>query len=222
MFSCTRTGGQREARRDAVLLLAFGIGLLGLFAGSVRAENSLSAKDAPALARIQGDWRLDPSPEAAAARAKTIDAAVEQLPWLVRVFAAPILHKSTSPPIRLQFFAVDGKGWFQRAIGPDSDRIQPVNLGGGPQDHVDPRGEPFRASWDSTATGGVQNRWEQSQAMGENQYHLEPETGQLVVEQTIQVTAIADVLPIVLVSRFDRQTASVRSEGSEDRVETDD
>lgn len=199
--------------------------LSGLLAGSIAAaaepapdspaaaldsetsEMAVQAISAP-LIELAGAWQLHGSPDQAEARRSAIDEAVAPLAWMVRVFAAPILHEKTAPPSEIEFFALDGQGWFQRAADAESERVQPVALGRGPFEHVDPAGDPFEADWDLDVDGAIKLRWRQSQATGQNRYQLDAKTGQLVVEQTIHVTEVKGIAPIVLISRFDRVAES--------------
>ena len=171
------------------------------------AEILVQANSGP-LTAIAGAWQLHGSADQAEARRVSIDEAVEPLAWMVRMFAAPILHQRTVPPASVEFFARDGEGWFQRVVDSGAERIQPVALGRGELEHVDPSGDPFRAIWDLDGDDTVQLRWAQSQAVGQNRYRLDPEADQLVLEQTIHVTEVKGIAPIVLISRFDRVVAA--------------
>lgn len=158
--------------------------------------------DEAVLVPFEGEWRLDPSEGAKEARRDAIDEAVASLTWVMRMFAAPILHRDTAPPEQLHFYP-QGDGWFQRAVAKETERVQPIELDAEPHKHVDPQGGDFQAIWKATEAG-VELLWEQAQAVGSNRYHLDPKTGQLVLQQTIQVTEISGLEPIVLESRFDR------------------
>ena len=58
---------------------------------------------------------------------------------------------------------------------------------------------------------GLRVDWEQHQANGNNIYWIDPSSRTLVVEHTINVTAISNIAPIIYVSRFDRLDLPVAS-----------
>lgn len=166
-----------------------------------------SAEPARELADYEGDWRqIDPDLDHAS-RFHAIDEALSDLSWVLRTMAVPVLRETTAPPPRMQF-VWDGEHLEQRLIESKGSRVRTVELGRASLDGRDTQDAPVAASWDWTDEG-LQLSWEQHQAHGHTIYRVDAESGMLIVEHTIQVTAISDVAPIVFESRFGRQTPPV-------------
>ena len=157
------------------------------------------------LALYDGLWRrLDDSDEDRL-RLRSIDAAIQNLSWIVRRMAAGVLKKSTAPPPEMRF-SWDGAQLHQLVpAGSDEASRRPVELDAPPRILTDPRGEDFASTW-SWTRDGLQVHWKQHQAHGSNLYRIEPHTERLVVEHRIQVTALSGVEPIVFRSHFGRES----------------
>jgi len=162
-----------------------------------------SAEALTDLSIFEGDWRLVDQERARVHRERAIEDAVSELNWVLRKMAAPRLAESTAPPGRMQFYR-RGKQLRQRVVEAKGTRERSVEIGSVPSHARTSDGEPFEAAWSLTGTG-LQLDWKQHQAYGSNVYRVDPETGSLIVQQTIQITAIDDVAPIVFESRFDRR-----------------
>ncbi len=210
------TAASRRGRRGALRPCALPIVLIGLFiglSGGVAAAESAEAASlvaaapitAPpsatlALADLDGRWRLLEDATATRDRLAAIDTAVEPLTWVVRKMASGVLRSSTAPRPTLDF-VWDGRSLHERVPGKDrveSRRIQP----GAPAfQAIDPRGEPFEGAWDWTPEG-LRLRWRQHQAHGTNLYRMSQDKRTLVVDHSIQVTALDGLRPIAYRSRF--------------------
>jgi hypothetical protein len=167
------------------------------------------------LTPFAGEWQLIEYAPDEARRSKAIDRALESLNFLYRTMAAPVLRKTTVPPPRIQF-TWDGESLYQRTLGVKNEQSRRVELGAGPQQGLDSRGEPFESTWQWT-DAGLRLHWQQNQARGHNTYQLDPESGNLIVFHTIQITAISNVAPIVYQARFGREalpTVSAAQESS--------
>jgi len=156
------------------------------------------------LADLEGDWsQVDPEVNSAS-RLSAIDRAIGGLSWIVRKMAAPVLRRSTAPPARMQFIW-DGEQLVQRIMeteGRNAARV--VDPEAGPVAFTDKKGGSGTQTWRLTDLG-LQMDWTQARAHGHNLYRVDPETKMLVIEHTIQVTAISNFEPIVFVSLFDRR-----------------
>lgn len=156
------------------------------------------------LADFEGNWNQVDLEATYASRFTSIERAVGGLSWVVRQMAAPVLHKTTAPPPRIQFIW-DGKQLEQRVVaGNGEQRSRPVDLGTEDANGRDSRGAPMTALWAWTEAG-LELAWTQNQAHGRNVYRVDSDGETLIVEHTIQVTAISNVAPIVFESRFARR-----------------
>jgi hypothetical protein len=163
-----------------------------------------SAEPTEELADFEGDWRqLDPELDQES-RVSAIDHAIGGLSWVTRTMAGPMLRRTTAPPPRMQF-VWDGGRFQQRILEREGSRVREIELDRGALDGKDMRGEPVTRSWGWTEDG-LRLSWVQHQARGHNTYRVDADSGTLIVEHTIQITAISDVEPIVFESRFGRQS----------------
>jgi hypothetical protein len=170
------------------------------------------------LSSYQGRWEKIEDDEFDAARLSAIDSAINGLSWIVRRMAAGVLRKTTAPPPEMEFFW-DGKRLHQALQGKDRAKSRPVLLDGRLRSGKDPRGVPFSWAWAWT-DGGLRVNWEQHQAIGNNVYRIdERDDHTLVVQHTIQVTAISNIEPIVYLSRFSRTDPPARAAGELDKPE---
>ena len=158
------------------------------------------------LIPFEGEWSLIESERDDTARISAIEEAVDDLSWVWRQVARPVLTKTTVPPSRIQF-TWDGTKLYQHIPESKNEGTRPIAIGGEPLDSTDSRGEPFVASWQWTDQG-LQLRWEQHQAFGYNVYRVDPDTGMLVVRHTINITALSNMEPIVFEARFGRSQLS--------------
>ncbi|MAG29495.1 MAG: hypothetical protein CL908_01220 [Deltaproteobacteria bacterium] len=178
---------------------------LGLHATpSIASELVAQTAESPAgdLSVYQGRWRRIQNEEDEAARLTAIDTAVQPLSWLVRRMAGGILRKTTVPPPEMHF-NWDGEHLRQRVSDDNGTFDRPVEPGAAPVIAEDARGDAFSSTW-TWAESGIQISWQQHQAHGRNVFRIDTADQTLVVEHTINVTAIDDVSPIVYVSRFGR------------------
>ena len=176
------------------------------------APKSDAATLAAVLASYAGRWARIDDPAAEAARLESIDEAVSDLAWIVRRMASRVLRRSAVPPGAVQF-DWDGDALHQ-VVESDNGRFsRPVHLHGPPQTLEDKRGEPFTSRWTLTPSG-LEVRWTQEQANGTTRYRLVPGTDSMVVEHSIQVTAIDGVDEIAYRNRFGRERLSAVSAGA--------
>ena len=168
------------------------------------------------LSEFEGHWQIIEDEESNQARFSAIGEALEGLSWFMRKFASPILRKTTTPPIEIEF-TWDGDSLHQGVESKNGDFSRPVNPGGEPHVGRDNRGEEFSSVW-AYSEAGLKLRWEQDQAVGSNVYRINSSDDTLVVEHTIIVTAISDIQPIVFHSRFSRIDPIVENPASELRA----
>jgi hypothetical protein len=154
------------------------------------------------LSDYDGRWERIEDEEANEARLSAIGKALEGLSWIMRRFASPILRKTTSPPKEMNFIW-DGSQLHQRVINGDGNFLRLVNPGGETHFAKDGRGVDFSSVW-ALSESGLQLRWEQVQATGFNIYRVDSLEHTLLVEHTINVTAISNIEPIVFLSKFNR------------------
>ncbi len=154
------------------------------------------------LSDFDGHWERIEDDETNDARLSAIGKALEGLSWIMRKFASPILRKTTTPPQEMDF-VWDGNQLHQRLQSQNGHFSRLVNPGGATHFGTDNRGVDFSSVW-ALSESGLQLRWEQDQATGYNVYRVDSIEHTLVVEHTINVTAISNVEPIVFLSRFSR------------------
>ncbi len=154
------------------------------------------------LAPFGGQWNRIPDEEEDASRHLSIDAAIDDLSWILRSMAGRMLKKSTAPPVEMGF-DWDGERLHQLVHGAHGELRRPVQLNGDSQRHTNDRGDDFSSKWVWTE-GGLQVHWVQDQAFGSNLYRVDPLDQMLRVEHRIQITAISGIEPIVFRSRFGR------------------
>ena len=124
--------------------------------------------------------------------------------------ASGVLRKTTAPPPEMEF-VWDGDRLHQGLQGEDERDSRPVLLDGRLRSGLDKRGVPFSWSW-STTDSGLRVDWEQHQATGNNLYRIDEKDGRILfVQHTIFVTAIANIEPIVYLSRFSRIDARAQA-----------
>ena len=155
------------------------------------------------LSSYEGRWQRVDDGEADEARLSAIDRAIDDLSWIMRTMAAGVLRKTTRPPPEMEF-VWDGERLHQGLQGKDKASSRPILLDGKLRSGKDRRGVPFSWAWAWTDLG-LRVRWEQHQAHGDNVYRIDERDGHtLVVEHTINITAISNIEPIVYRSRFSR------------------
>jgi hypothetical protein len=208
------------SRRAVQLAASLACALVAILPGTAWTESSpLTPTDLDdRLAEFDGVWQRIDLPDEDRARLASIDRAVEDLSWILRKMAGPVLRNSTAPPPKLDFFW-DGERLHQRVESNGGRDIRPVEFGAEPVERLDPRGEPFMSQWTWTAEG-LQVRWEQRQARGSNLYRIDPRDQTLRVQHLIQVTALDDVSPIEYSSRFRRASLPSVSAARSDQPPT--
>ena len=162
-----------------------------------------SAEPNQELAVYDGDWSQLDSEQDRAARIEAIEDAIDDLSWVLRTMAGPMLRNTTAPPPRMQF-VWDGQHLEQHIFEPEGPRVRTIELGRESKDGRDAQGETLDATWHWTGDA-LRLNWAQHQAHGYNIYRVDPSTGTLIVKHMIQITAVSDVGPIVYESRFERQ-----------------
>jgi hypothetical protein len=168
------------------------------------------------LSGFEGHWQRIEVGESDAARESAIAGAVSGLSWIVRKFARSNLNKSTAPPPELQF-AWDGERLHQGLADENGEFSRRIELDGPLRVLKDSRGVDFASAWVWTGQE-LRLRWEQHQAYGSNIYRLDEDADILVIEHTINVTAISNIDPIVFHSRFSRSDLPARAAAGLDRV----
>ena len=177
---------------------------MSLWIGSSAPMPAFGANESLAidLSDYDGHWERIEDETANEARLSAIGEALEGLSWIMRRFASPILRKTTMPPKEMNF-VWDGSQLHQRLINQGGRFSRLVNPGGATHFGKDYRGVDFSSVW-ALSESGLQLRWEQNQATGYNVYRVDSLEHTLVVEHTINVTAISNIEPIVFLSRFSR------------------
>jgi hypothetical protein len=168
------------------------------------------------LSGFEGHWQRIEVGESDAARESAIAGAVSGLSWIVRKFARSNLNKSTAPPPELQF-AWDGERLHQGLADENGEFSRRIELDGELRVLKDSRGVDFASSWVWTGQE-LRLRWEQHQAYGSNIYRLDEDADILVIEHTINVTAISNIDPIVFHSRFSRSDLPARAAAGLDPI----
>jgi hypothetical protein len=168
------------------------------------------------LSGFEGHWQRIEVRESDTARESAIARAVSGLSWIVRKFAGGTLNRSTAPPAELQF-AWDGGQLHQGLADENGGFSRRIELDGELRVLKDSRGVDFASSWVWTGQG-LRLRWEQHQANGNNIYRLDEDAEVLIVEHTINVTAISNIEPIVFRSRFSRTDLPARAAAGLDHV----
>jgi hypothetical protein len=168
------------------------------------------------LSGFEGHWQRIEVPESDAARESAIAGAVSGLSWIVRKFARGNLNKSTAPPPELQF-AWDGERLHQGLADENGEFSRRIELDGPLRVLKDSRGVDFASAWVWTGQE-LRLRWEQHQAYGSNIYRLDEDADILVIEHTINVTAISNIDPIVFHSRFSRSDLPARAAAGLDPI----
>ena len=168
------------------------------------------------LSGFEGHWQRIEIRESDAARESAIAGAVSGLSWIVRKFARGNLNESTTPPPELQF-AWDGEQLHQGLADENGGFSRRIELDGELRVLKDSRGVDFASSWVWTGQE-LRLRWEQHQAHGSNIYRLDEDSDTLVIEHTINVTAISNIDPIVFHSRFSRTDLPARAAAGLDHV----
>jgi hypothetical protein len=168
------------------------------------------------LSGFEGHWQRIEVGESDAARESAIAGAVSGLSWIVRKFARSNLNKSTAPPPELQF-AWDGERLHQGLADENGEFSRRIELDGELRVLKDSRGVDFASSWVWTGQE-LRLRWEQHQAYGSNIYRLDEDADILVIEHTINVTAISNIDPIVFHSRFSRTDLPARAAAGLDPI----
>ena len=179
--------------------------------GSVALNSAVGISGSLPLGSFAGRWQRVEDPEAETARLAAIDAAVADVPWIMRRIAANVLRKNAVPPDAVEFLW-DGRVLRQRVTGTNGEFERAVRVDGALEHHTDARGEPFTSRWTWTSDG-LEAHWRQAQAVGWTRYRLDDSSGTMVVEQSIQVTALDGIAPIEHRARFDRTSGL---EGAQD------
>lgn len=182
---------------------------LSLLAGSASLASEPHDSILVDLSAYEGHWQRIETLESDAARKTSIEGAVAKLTWIVRRMAAGVLRRSTSPPPELQF-AWDGERLHQGLTDENGGFSRIIDLDGEFRTLKDSRGVDFASAWTWTREG-LQLRWEQHQAHGSNLYRLDEDSDTLIVEHTINVTAISNIAPILYLSRFSRTNLPARA-----------
>lgn len=186
--------------RRHVLELAL---LLMLAATSVGFEaRAIGDIEISSLMAFDGNWERIDRARDEERRVAAINRAVGSMSWLIRGFAGRVLRKSTRPPSEIKFIW-DGTELQELARDQSEEQYHPIRLNGHTRLAQDDNGE-VSLSW-HPAPQGMRLHWKQHQAHGSNVYRIEEAGDILIVEHTIQVTAISNIEPIVYQSHFMRR-----------------
>ncbi len=203
----TMARGSFRGTRRAMLLLVAVCSLAVSSSAATEIGESATSID---LSSYDGRWHRIDDGESDAQRLSAIDGALTGLSWIMRKMASGVLQKTPRSPRELEF-VWDGELLHQGLQGKDQNLSKPVLLDGQLRSGEDPRGVPFAWAWTSTDSG-IRVNWEQHQAYGSNLYRIDAGDGRtLIVQHTVNVTAISDVAPIVYLSRFSREDESGES-----------
>jgi len=177
--------------------------LLIVAASSVGFEAGATSDIAkPSLMAFDGNWEQIDQARDEERRVAAIDRAVGSMSWLIRGFAGRVLRTSTRPPSEIKFIW-DGSELQELARDESEEQYRPIRLDGHTRLAQDDNGE-VSLSW-HPAPQGMRLHWKQHQAHGSNVYRIEEAGDILIVEHTIQVTAISNIEPIVYQSHFMRR-----------------
>jgi hypothetical protein len=183
---------------------AFSLVLVSLFAISgvgfeARASGEIASLD---LTAFDGHWERVDEVQDEERRVAAINRAVEGMSWLMQRIAGSVLRRSTRPPEEIKF-VWNGSELQELAKDQKDRQYRPIRLDGNTRMAQDDNGE-VSLSW-HPAPNGMRLRWEQHQAHGNNVYWVEEAGKVLIVEHTIQITAVSNVAPIVYQSHFMRR-----------------
>jgi len=180
-------GGAPE--RALALLASLALALLG---------GASDAQGVPqALQGFEGRWeRVGSDPEQE--RLSAIAAAIEELSWVMRGVAGPVLRRSTVPSDQY-VFEVDAAGV---RMGSHGRAPSPLALDGRLRRIEGERGA-FEVSSEQLSDG-IRTTWRSEQAHGSNTFEVADDGRHLVVRTTLTVTAISGVGPIAYVEHFRR------------------
>ena len=174
-----------------VILLALGAILL---AAPALAE----APPVAELGAFHGAWERVAVEEDDTTRLSAIDSAVSGLSWLKRKMAAPILRATTSPPARYEFVVSEPALLFGERGKPP----RPLPLDGTERRGEGPRGE-FSAQ-SRLIDGAIETEWVVEDARGSNRYTVTDGGETLLVEHSIEITALEGVEKFAYQTRFQR------------------
>jgi len=161
------------------MLLIVAISSVGFEAGAT----SDIAK--PSLMAFDGNWEQIDQARDEERRVAAIDRAVGSMSWLIRGFAGRVLRTSTRPPSEIKFIW-DGSELQELARDESEEQYRPIRLDGHTRLAQDDNGE-VSLSWHPAPQG------------------MRLPGDILIVEHTIQVTAISNIEPIVYQSHFMRR-----------------
>jgi hypothetical protein len=156
----------------------------------------------PNLMAFDGHWERVEQTRDEERRVAAIDRAVDSMSWLIRAFAGGVLRRSTRPPAEIKFVWNGSELQELPRDSPDG-QYRPIRLDGNTRLADDDNGE-VSLSWHPEPRG-MRLRWAQHQAHGSNVYRLEEAGSVLIVEHTIQVTAVSNIEPIIYYSHFTRR-----------------
>ena len=157
----------------------------------------------PDLTAFDGNWERVDEARDEERRVAAINRAVDGMSWLIRGLAGRVLRGSTRPPEEIKF-VWDGTELQELTRDATEGKYRPVRLDGHTRTAQDDNGE-VALSWHPAPKKGMRLRWEQHQAFGSNVYRIEDAGKVLIVEHTIQITAVSNVDPIVYKSHFMRR-----------------
>lgn len=167
--------------------------------------------EAPPVAELgvfHGEWKRVAVEEDDKNRLSAIESAVSGLSWLTRKMAAPILRATTSPPARYEFVVTEPALLF-------AERGEPPQLL--PLDGTERRGEGPRGEFSSQSRlidGAIETDWVVADARGSNRYTVSGGGETLLVEHSIEVTAVKGVEKFAYQTRFRRTPAVASAEAS--------
>ncbi|MFP6655173.1 MAG: hypothetical protein VCB25_06070 [Myxococcota bacterium] len=187
---------------SGLLMAACGLSLL-LF-GAV--SHATAADSGPVehidLSGYAGHWERIHDDRMNEDRLAAIKIALSDLSWLMRQFASPILRNTTTPHTEMDF-VWNGRLLHQSATGTNGHDAREIHLDGATLVAKDNRGDEFSSAWTWTGSD-LRLSWEQDQATGITVFRIDDESQTLVVEHTIEVTAISNIGQIFFLAHFAR------------------
>ena len=156
------------------------------------------------FAPFAGKWHLVEVEGEHEERIGEVDRAVGDLNWVMRSIARPMLRKAVTPPDAYEFALIDERLHFAAQGNP----LRPLRFDGSETESEGPRGTVKHRARNHGEQ--IETLWQTSEGEGGSRFRVIDDGQTLLVESTLQITAISGVEAIVTQTRF-RRTPSVAS-----------
>lgn len=150
-------------------------------------------------ASFAGRWQRVGADEDEVTRLASIEAAFAEASWMLRSVGVRMLGSKTVPPSEYRFSLER-----EDTLIMDNSKRGPWRwvLDGKERTATSPGGETTAAA--KLVDGALESTWAQERARGRNVYRLEDDGRTLVIDHTIEVTAVEGVKPIHYRARFQK------------------